>query len=137
MPYLEIRFKGNTVNTKCLGELGTIGEEAFANMQNSLLGTSLEPKDILVRFIEASEWDRNIPDVCFILRCGASALTKEERIELCEEFWVAVTKKFGNTKILSLNQGSPLSFDIELFDESSNGFRETGSKREFSWQSFF
>lgn len=140
MPNLEVHY--NLKKLQKLPELicidpkdffvlfGKLCQEAVATAYNKVNKPSraIIPASVLVRFIEASEYDVGNPDICFVIKCGRDGLTAKEQLHFCELFEDTIRWDFD----CNFNFRS-LKIDYEMFCKASHGFRRQGDQMIDQW----
>ena len=86
---------------------------------------------VLVRFVEASEWDLGIDDFVFVIKCGQNGMSEENQQRFCDIFdstriTTGGLPDFSNRpKLSAWLRDKGVSYSVELFNYCSHGFGKT------------
>ncbi|MCL1839647.1 hypothetical protein FWF89_01435 [Candidatus Saccharibacteria bacterium] len=119
MPNLEIHYRKGVEKKIGFETLGEVCQIALSQAFNKANEANTDPTDVLVRFVEASRWDRGIPDICFVIKCGEDGLTHNQQLDLCLSF-CRCEPIFGYS-IDTVCAQNNLSLDVEIFNKRSHG----------------
>ena len=133
MPNLEVHFRnrsGETYNggkmqdiLKDFSWLGKSLQECVYNAYNGVNKCHLHNcHSVLVRFIEASEWDVGIDDLVFVIKCGQNGMSTKVQQEFCDIFDSSRVPSVGGLKLSDYLRQRGVSYSVELFNYCSHGF---------------